>query len=168
MAYSLIVSCAHCGQQNRIPVARIGQNPACGSCKSALAAPDEPLEVGDHDLASLLRESPVPVVVDFWAPWCGPCRMIGPPLSNLAREFAGKLLVAKVNVDDNPASAQANDARSIPLLVGFSQWFLAKRFCIVCDRNCERTLPDNLRSGHWSIVRRAHSKCHRVARGKHQ
>ncbi len=121
MAYPVILACSNCGQQNRVPVARLQQRPACGACKTALPPPSGPIDVGDADLRALISESPLPVVVDFWAPWCGPCRMIGPPLEKLAGEFAGRLIVAKLNVDDNPGAAQAYDARSIPLLVGFSR-----------------------------------------------
>ena len=119
MAYGVVQSCSSCGQQNRVPVARIGQHPVCGTCKAALAAPTAPLEVTDEDLEALLRESSVPVVVDFWAPWCGPCRMVAPALASIAGSMSGQVLVAKVNVDDNPRSAQQYQARSIPLLIGF-------------------------------------------------
>jgi thioredoxin 2 len=121
MAYGVVQSCSACGQQNRVPVSRIGQNPVCGACKASLGAPGKPIDVSDADLAALLAESPVPVVVDFWAPWCGPCRMVAPALANIAGSMSGKVLVAKVNVDDNPRAAQQYQARSIPLLVGFHQ-----------------------------------------------
>lgn len=96
------------------------EQPRCGACKNALPSPDHPLEISDDELEGLIAESPVPVVVDFWAPWCGPCRMIAPTLEEAARTHAGKLLVAKLNVDDNPRGAARYEARSIPLLVGFS------------------------------------------------
>ena len=101
-------------------MARLFAGGRCGACKSTLPAPDHPVEVSDEDLDGLVAEAPVPVVIDFWAPWCGPCRMIGPTLEDAARKLQGKLLIGKLNVDDNPQSAALHGARSIPLLVGFS------------------------------------------------
>jgi thioredoxin len=97
-----------------------GQHPVCGKCKAALGSPSAPLEVNDAELETLLKESALPVVVDFWAPWCGPCRAVAPALASIAGSMSGKVLVAKVNVDDNPRSAQLYQAKSIPLLVGFA------------------------------------------------
>ena len=107
-----IVACTHCGAKNRVQPTASG-TPRCAKCKTML-----PWLV-DADTASFDAEAnaSVPVVVDLWAPWCGPCRMIAPILSALAAEHAGKLKVVKVNVDDEPALGQRFDARSIPLLV---------------------------------------------------
>ena len=117
----IVVRCGKCGQQNRMAVTRIGDGPKCGACKTTLPPPGEPIDVTDEELPALLAESLVPVVVDFWAAWCGPCRMIAPTLEDLARHHAGKLLVVKLDVDENPRMAAAHDAKSIPLLVGFSR-----------------------------------------------
>ncbi len=107
-----IVACTHCGAKNRVQPTPSG-TPRCAKCKTML-----PWLV-DADTASFDAEAnaSVPVVVDLWAPWCGPCRMIAPILSALAAEHAGKLKVVKVNVDDEPALGRRFDARSIPLLV---------------------------------------------------
>ena len=120
VAHALVLRCHQCGQANRVPVGRLYEGGRCGACKAPLAAPDQPVEISDEELEGLLAEAPVPVVVDFWAPWCGPCRMIGPTLEDAARKLQGRLLIAKLNVDDNPQGAARHDARSIPLLVGFS------------------------------------------------
>lgn len=120
VASALVLRCHHCGQANRVPVARLFAGGRCGACKSPLGAPDHPIDLTDDDLEGVIAEAPVPVVVDFWAPWCGPCRMIAPTLEDAARKLQGRLLVAKLNVDDNPRGAAQHGARSIPLLVGFS------------------------------------------------
>lgn len=121
MASALVIRCHQCGQGNRIPVARLFGGGRCGACKSPLPAPEHPIEITDAELEGLIAEAPVPVVVDFWAPWCGPCRMIAPTLEDAAKKYQGKLLVAKLNVDDNPEGAARYGARSIPLLIGFSE-----------------------------------------------
>ncbi len=107
-----IVACTNCGAKNRVTPTPSG-TPRCAKCKTML-----PWLV-DADTASFDAEAnaSVPVVVDLWAPWCGPCRMIAPILEALATEHAGRLKVVKVNVDDEPALGQRFDARSIPLLV---------------------------------------------------
>jgi thioredoxin 2 len=107
-----ILACPSCGARNRVgPIER--GTPRCARCKTLL-----PWLV-EADTATFAAEaaSSVPVVVDLWAPWCGPCRMIAPVLADIAARHAGKVKVVKVNVDDEPALAARFDARSIPLLV---------------------------------------------------
>jgi thioredoxin 2 len=107
--------CAGCGAKNRLRTPPKGQLPACGKCGAVLPWL---LNATDSSFAAEL-EAPVPVLVDFWAPWCGPCRMVAPVLEELAREQAGKLKVVKLNVDENPQTAGRYRVQSIPTLMLF-------------------------------------------------
>jgi thioredoxin 2 len=124
MSDSQLVRCPACGATNRVPMDKLetrGQ-PVCGRCKRPLpiAVQDTaPVTVTDATFASEVERSPVPVLLDAWAPWCGPCRMIAPIVDQLAAELAGQVRVAKLNVDDNPVTAGRLDVRSIPMLVVF-------------------------------------------------
>jgi thioredoxin 2 len=113
------VRCAACGASNRVPrTAPPGTRPVCGRCKAPLCAGDgRPVVVTDATFAADVERSALPVLVDAWAPWCGPCRAIAPVLDELAREHAGRLRVAKLDVDENPATASRFGIRSIPTLL---------------------------------------------------
>ena len=110
------VVCAHCGATNRIPVDRLGDDPVCGRCSQPLLA-GRPVELGDADFERVVAGSDLPVVVDFWAPWCGPCRQMAPQFEQAAHTLKGRALLVKVNSDDNPRTASRFDIRSIPTLV---------------------------------------------------
>ena len=119
---SELVRCPACGATNRVPRARVAQGlaPRCGRCKAPLAgavAADQPITVTDATFAQEVERSPVPVVVDMWAAWCGPCRMVAPVIDQLATEMAGRVRFAKLNVDENPATAARFNVRSIPTLL---------------------------------------------------
>lgn len=107
-----VVACPSCGTRNRAPVAAKGK-PRCASCKSPLPWL---VSAGDADLSAALDTSAL-VLLDLWAPWCGPCRMVAPILEQLSQEYAGRIKVVKVNVDDNPRAATTYQAQSIPTLV---------------------------------------------------
>ncbi|HEY9183248.1 MAG TPA: thioredoxin [Gammaproteobacteria bacterium] len=121
MSDSLLIACGNCGATNRVPAAKLaaGSRPICGRCKQPLPATTAatPLTVTDATFAAEVERSPLPVLVDAWAPWCGPCRAIAPAIEQLAAELAGRVRVAKLNVDENPATASRFDVRSIPTML---------------------------------------------------
>jgi len=108
-----VIRCAHCGRRNRVPAAATG-TPRCGNCH-------EPLPwivaAGDGTFAEIAEKASVPVLVDLWAPWCGPCRMVSPALAQIATEMAGKIKLVKVNVDTSPQLSRRFDAQAIPTLL---------------------------------------------------
>jgi thioredoxin 2 len=119
MAETRLIRCPACGATNRVPLDKIaqGRQPVCGKCKAPLPADVAPVTVTDATFSVDVVRSPLPVLMDAWAPWCGPCRMIAPVIEELAREMAGRVRVAKLNVDENPATAARFNLRSIPTLL---------------------------------------------------
>ena len=110
------VVCDHCGATNRLPADRLGDDPTCGRCGHALLD-GRPVELSDANFDQVVAASDLPVVVDFWAPWCGPCRQMAPQFEQAARSLKGRALLVKVNSDDNPQTAARFGIRSIPTLV---------------------------------------------------
>ena len=117
----MVVVCPKCGQKNRLTYERLDDEVRCGQCKEALPSLNAPVEVHSAaDFDRLVAKSSIPVVVDYWAPWCGPCRMVAPELQKVAARQAGKVVIVKVNTDElSDLGARAN-VRSIPTLALFA------------------------------------------------
>src|SRR5215203_1743944 len=99
----IVVACGSCGQKNRVHYDRLGETVRCGRCKTELSATAAPLEVSTtDDFDRLIGQASIPVVVDYWAPWCGPCRMVAPELAKVAARSHGRFLIVKVNTDALP------------------------------------------------------------------
>ena len=116
---AVLVRCPACGAVNRVrPDRAAAASPVCGRCKAALPdAASGPIDVSDSTFAREVERSEIPVLVDLWAPWCGPCRMLAPTIEQIAAEFAGRARVAKVNIDENPGVAARLNPGGIPTLV---------------------------------------------------
>ena len=123
MSETLVIRCPACGVANRVPRDKVdkGLEPVCGRCKTPLpvSIDTRPVTVTDATFSAEVERSPVPVLVDAWAAWCGPCKMIAPVIDELAAEMAGRVRVAKLNVDENPMTASRYNLRSIPTLLLF-------------------------------------------------
>ena len=108
-----LVKCPNCGRRNRVPAAAAG-TPRCGNCHQPLPWI---VDAGDDDFAEVAERASVPALIDLWAPWCGPCRMVSPALEQLATEMAGRLKLVKVNVDESPRLQQRFGVQGIPTLL---------------------------------------------------
>ena len=108
-----VVVCPNCGRKNRVPAAAAG-TPRCGHCHNPLPWI---VDAGDDSFAERVEQARMPVLVDLWAPWCGPCRAVSPALENLARDRAGRIKLVKVNVDESPAIAARFGVQGIPTLL---------------------------------------------------
>lgn len=127
-ARGVLVPCLSCGQTNRLAYDRLGLSVRCGKCHVDLPAPDRPVDVSrTADFDALVRASRVPVLVDFWAAWCGPCRMVAPEMERVAAAHAGEWLVAKVDTEAVPDLAARLQIQSIPTMAVFRNGVLADR-----------------------------------------
>ena len=118
---AIVRRCQSCGKANRIPAKHLADTGRCGACKTALPPMAEPIEVGAAEFDEVIRESKVPVLVDFWAEWCGPCRMAAPHVAQVARELAGNAVVLKVDTERSPEVAERFNIRGIPNFAVFAQ-----------------------------------------------
>lgn len=117
----ILTTCASCGKTNRVAFDKLSHDARCGHCKAAVAPGATPLEVSStDDFDRLIAQASVPVVVDYWAPWCGPCRMVAPELDKVASRAAGRYLVVKVNTDQLSDLGARFGIRSIPTMAVFS------------------------------------------------
>ena len=113
------VTCFDCGQVNRVPEDKLSAGPKCGTCGAKLMG-GKAAEVDLTTLRKAARNDDVPLVVDFWAPWCGPCRMMAPEFSKAAQELSGSARLVKLNTEANPEASSAYNIRGIPTMVGFA------------------------------------------------
>jgi thioredoxin 2 len=139
----VLISCPACGKTNRVPASAAG-HPRCGNCKADLPWI---VSADDTDFTAVAENSQVPVLVDFWAAWCGPCRMVSPVLDKLARERPGKIKLVKVDVDKSPRLSQRFEVQAIPTLMVIVDGKVAARQAGAAPANVLRSWLDNAVAG---------------------
>jgi thioredoxin 2 len=116
----MLITCSHCLTKNRVPDERATQDPVCGKCGQALLS-GSVVELSDANFDTVVAGTELPVLVDFWAPWCGPCRQMAPQFALAAQQLKGRALLVKINSDENPQLSQRFAIRSIPTLLQLQQ-----------------------------------------------
>jgi thioredoxin 2 len=127
---SIILTCPQCGTRNRIPKNRLKDRPICSRCRASLSSQpvwDHPVDVSDQSFQQEVLAASGPVVLDCWAPWCGPCRVVAPILDQLAKEYAGRVKFTKLNTDENQGTARQFSIQSIPTMLFFKGGSLVNR-----------------------------------------
>jgi thioredoxin 2 len=120
------IACPHCLAANRVPAARLGEDPKCGKCGAALLD-GAPLELREDQFESFVQRTQLPVLADFWAPWCGPCRAMAPHFERAAQDLKDRVRLVKVNTEEAPQLARRYGIRAIPTLVLFKDGAEVKR-----------------------------------------
>lgn len=119
MNNSPIIKCRKCGAKNRLIIENLHSVPRCGKCKDLLVIPDSAISIGGGEFHSEVLQETLPTAVDFWAPWCGPCKMVSPVLEEIARENPGRIKVVKVNSDENQDLSSQYGIQGIPTIILF-------------------------------------------------
>lgn len=132
---SLVRTCSVCGQKNRVPAKHLADTGRCGACKSPLSPVNEPLEVDPEQFDEITQSARVPVLVDFWAEWCGPCRMSAPEVARTAKDMAGRAIVVKVDTERYPDLAAKYNVRGIPNFIVFYAGRLVTQQAGLVDHN---------------------------------
>jgi len=134
---NVIVSCSSCGKKNRIPANKQHLHPHCGHCKAQLNMANQavPVELGDHDFHDFVKQAPLPVMVDFFSPTCGPCRTMSPLVDAMAREHVNTFIIAKVDTSKNQQIAMFFAIRGVPTFMFFKNGSLIEQISGAVGRN---------------------------------